>query len=344
MKLADKIMNLRKQKGMSQEELANVFDISRQAVFKWESGEAIPDIEKLKKMAIYFNVSLDVLLDDKKDITYNTSNQSKKTYRDVYVSDVTLDPEQADIDHDYINNGKARKDKYDVNQVFKDNLKRFESVTNASQYSKVIYLQPDLLCYFFIDDNNKTLGFVFDDAEQFVCPFENFIDVNVSHSATGGFKGTSSENDLHNITISYYDKDGNANSYDVQVQSAVRVYIFNNVLDRNPNVKAYCAQIRRTTLNNIAEIQNALNLLKANLVNKPLTNLPAIDVLTKNETVKRGQSDKQARIAKIEEETAELKKKKRRKWIIIIAIVIVVIVVIGVIANFLPQGETPPNA
>lgn len=344
MKLADKIMNLRKQKGMSQEELANVFDISRQAVFKWESGEAIPDIEKLKKMASYFNVSLDVLLDDKKDLSYNTSNGSKKTYRDVYVSDVNLDPEQADIDHDYINNGKARKDKYDVNQVFKDNLIRFETVTNASQYSKVIYLQPDLLCYFFIDDNNKTLGFVFDDAEQFVCPFENFIDVNVNHTASGGFKGTSSENDMHTLTISYYDKDGKANSYDIQVQSAVRVYIFNNVLDKSPNVKAYCAQIRRTTLNNIVEIQNALNLLKANLANKPLTNLPAIDVLTKNEAVKRGQNDKQVRIAKIEEATAQLKKKKRRKWIIIIAIIIVVIIIIGVVANLLPQGETPPNA
>ncbi len=344
MKLADKIMNLRKQKGMSQEELANVFDISRQAVFKWESGEAIPDIEKLKKMALYFNVSLDVLLDDKKNITYNTSNEVKKTYRDVYVSDITLDPEQADIDHDYINNGKARKDKYDVNQVFKDNLKRFENVTNVSQYSRVIYLQPDLLCYFFIDDNNKTLGFVFDDAEQFVCPFENFIDMNVTHTASGGLRGTSGETDLHAIMISYYDKNGEANSYDIQVQSAVRVYIFNNILDKSPNVKAYCTQIRRATLNSIAEIQNALNLLKANLANKSLTNLPAIDVLTKNEAVKRGQKDKQARIAKIEEETAILRKKKRRKWIIIIAIVVIVIVIIGVVANLLPPSETPPNA
>lgn len=344
MKLADKIMNLRKQKGMSQEELANVFDISRQAVFKWESGEAIPDIEKLKKMAIYFNVSLDVLLDDKKDITYNTSIQSKKIYRDVYVSENVLDFEQADIDHDYINNGKARKDKYDVNQVFKDNLKRFESVTNASQYSKVIYLQPDLLCYFFIDDNNKTLGFVFDDAEQFVCPFENFIDLTITHTASGGFKGTSGENDMHTLTISYYDKDGNANSYDIQVQSAVRIYIFNNVLDKNPNVKVYCAQLRRHTLNNLAEIQNTLNLLKATLANKNLSNLPAIDVLTKAEAAKRGQANKQTRINKIEAKTAELKKKKRKKWIIIGAIIIVVIIIIGVIANFIPPSETPPNA
>ena len=344
MKLADKIMNLRKQKGMSQEELANVFDISRQAVFKWESGEAIPDIGKLKKMALYFNVSLDVLLDDKKDITYNTSNMSRMSYRDVYVSENVLDPEQADIDHDYINNGKARKDKYDVNQVFKDNLKRFESVTNASQYSKVIYLQPDLLCYFFIDDNNKTIGFVFDDAEQFVCPFENFIDLTITHTASGGFKGTSGENDMHTLTISYYDKDGNANSYDIKVQSAVRVYIFNNVLDKSPNVKAYCAQIRRSTLNNLAEIQNALNLLKANLANKSLTNLPAIDILTKAEAVKRGQTNKQIRITKLEEVAAEFKKKKRKKWIIIGAIIIVVIIIIGVIANFIPPSETPPNA
>lgn len=47
MTLSEKIMNLRKKNGWSQEELAERLDISRQSVSKWESGELIPTLEKL---------------------------------------------------------------------------------------------------------------------------------------------------------------------------------------------------------------------------------------------------------------------------------------------------------
>ena len=60
--LADKIMNLRKKAGWSQEELAERLDISRQSVSKWETDSAIPDIEKLKLLAEIFEVSITELL------------------------------------------------------------------------------------------------------------------------------------------------------------------------------------------------------------------------------------------------------------------------------------------
>ena len=44
--LADKVIKLRKQRGWSQEELANQLNVSRQAVSKWESASSIPDIDK----------------------------------------------------------------------------------------------------------------------------------------------------------------------------------------------------------------------------------------------------------------------------------------------------------
>ena len=44
MKLADKLQVLRINKRLSQEELANILDVSRQAVSKWESGKSVPDI------------------------------------------------------------------------------------------------------------------------------------------------------------------------------------------------------------------------------------------------------------------------------------------------------------
>jgi len=62
--LADKIMNLRKKCGWSQEELAEQLGISRQSVSKWESGMSIPDLEKIVKMSALFGVSTDYLLKD----------------------------------------------------------------------------------------------------------------------------------------------------------------------------------------------------------------------------------------------------------------------------------------
>ena len=68
MKLSEKIMILRKQKGWSQEELAEKLEVSRQAVSKWESGQASPDIEKILKISQLFEVSTDVLLKEEYDV------------------------------------------------------------------------------------------------------------------------------------------------------------------------------------------------------------------------------------------------------------------------------------
>ena len=60
--LGEKLIELRKKKGISQEELADVLTTSRQAISKWERGESDPDITRLKDLAVYFNVSIDYLL------------------------------------------------------------------------------------------------------------------------------------------------------------------------------------------------------------------------------------------------------------------------------------------
>ena len=62
--LADKIMELRKKKGWSQEQLGEQLEISRQSVSKWESGASIPDLDKIVKMSHIFSVSTDYLLKD----------------------------------------------------------------------------------------------------------------------------------------------------------------------------------------------------------------------------------------------------------------------------------------
>lgn len=62
--LADKIVELRKKNGWSQEEMAGFMGVSRQAVSKWESGSSIPDLNKILKMSELFNISTDCLLKD----------------------------------------------------------------------------------------------------------------------------------------------------------------------------------------------------------------------------------------------------------------------------------------
>lgn len=62
--LADKIMQLRKKNGWSQEELAQKVNVTRQSVSKWESAQSIPDLEKILQLSKIFGVSTDYLLKD----------------------------------------------------------------------------------------------------------------------------------------------------------------------------------------------------------------------------------------------------------------------------------------
>lgn len=62
MNISDRIQNLRKAKGISQEELADKVGVSRQAVSKWESKQSIPDVDKVIVMSDYFGVTTDYIL------------------------------------------------------------------------------------------------------------------------------------------------------------------------------------------------------------------------------------------------------------------------------------------
>lgn len=61
---ADKLIQLRKKAGWSQEELAFKMDVTRQSVSKWEGAQSIPDLDKMIRLFDLFGVSLDYLLKD----------------------------------------------------------------------------------------------------------------------------------------------------------------------------------------------------------------------------------------------------------------------------------------
>ena len=62
--LADKIMELRKKNGWSQEELAEKVHVSRQSVSKWEGAQSVPDLQRILEMSKIFGVSTDYILKD----------------------------------------------------------------------------------------------------------------------------------------------------------------------------------------------------------------------------------------------------------------------------------------
>ena len=62
MHFAENLKQLRKDRGLSQEALAELLDVSRQAVSKWEQGEGYPEVEKLLYLAQTLNISLDALM------------------------------------------------------------------------------------------------------------------------------------------------------------------------------------------------------------------------------------------------------------------------------------------
>lgn len=86
MKLNEKIIKLRKEKGLSQEEFGNTINVSRQAVSKWESEQTKPDIDKVKDIAKFFNVSYEYLLNDDIDsIKEETPKKEKSNEKKIVI-------------------------------------------------------------------------------------------------------------------------------------------------------------------------------------------------------------------------------------------------------------------
>ncbi len=72
MTFAEKLKSIRKQAGMSQEQLAEKLGVSRQAVTKWETDAGIPDIENMMKISALFDISIDELLSNEKGLKKQT--------------------------------------------------------------------------------------------------------------------------------------------------------------------------------------------------------------------------------------------------------------------------------
>ena len=93
MEFNNKLYELRKQKGFSQEELANRLNVSRQTISKWEVGESTLDMEKLVAISDLFEVSLDELVKGEEPKLAEPSEQIVKSelYNDIKEQVLTVD-------------------------------------------------------------------------------------------------------------------------------------------------------------------------------------------------------------------------------------------------------------
>lgn len=92
MKFNEKLLSLRKSKGLSQEELGMELQVSRQTISKWEAGQSYPDFERLVMLSDYFNLTLDELVKG-----VDVQDVREKNMTDERVTSIYLD----------IENGKA---------------------------------------------------------------------------------------------------------------------------------------------------------------------------------------------------------------------------------------------
>lgn len=91
MTFKEKLLQLRKSKGLSQEDLAAQISVSRQSISRWESGISMPDTENIVQLCKIFGVTADYLINDdyKSDfdtpIVQNTCKKMKKSYKRIAV-------------------------------------------------------------------------------------------------------------------------------------------------------------------------------------------------------------------------------------------------------------------
>ena len=82
MKFSEKIVRLRKIRGLTQDELASAVGVSRQAVYKWECGQSYPEVMKLVEIKALFGISIDDLLDESYEIALPDKKKRKRIKRE----------------------------------------------------------------------------------------------------------------------------------------------------------------------------------------------------------------------------------------------------------------------
>ena len=185
MKLNEKIYEYRKLNRWSQEELADKLDVSRQTISKWEVGKAVPELDKLIKLAELFNITVDELVKDNIEIVYKEN-----------VNNLTKEEKVEDFVKEENHNKKVFEKIIEKFKIKKDRLMKFIKVG--------IILFIVVILYSFISNkftllkrekNIEEIGKVYN--EQFRC-------VGITESAVVAEKISKKENNVITETYRHY--------------------------------------------------------------------------------------------------------------------------------------------
>ncbi len=158
MKLSEKIIELRKANGMTQEELASICNVSRQSISKWEADIVLPETEKLLVLGETFQVTMDILLKDEltlnevKDVHICGNNAIQEKKRELYEGVLIKESLVEDSIIDYLHIHKMElwntggKPKYWTVLFFTSDKRDF-----PEQISKVMLSDSDANKNWFVD-------------------------------------------------------------------------------------------------------------------------------------------------------------------------------------------------
>ena len=126
MTFKEKIVRLRKNRGLTQDEFASAVGVSRQAVYKWESGQSYPEVAKLLEIKALFEISIDNLLDDTFEV--EAPEKKKKKRAEAPVAEKKAEPvEEPKAEEPKVEEPKAEE------TVAEEPLEAVEEATEKSE-------------------------------------------------------------------------------------------------------------------------------------------------------------------------------------------------------------------
>jgi len=130
MTFKEKIVNLRKIKGLTQDEFAKAVGVSRQAVYKWESGQSYPEVPKILEIKLLFNISIDDLLDDTFEVPLPEKKRRKRAEKkDVEKTELKASiPEMKESKEEIISDGKKESSEAKSEELREEKEDRGEDV------------------------------------------------------------------------------------------------------------------------------------------------------------------------------------------------------------------------
>lgn len=132
----EKLKKLRKEQNLTQEQLAEKLNVSRQAITKWETSDGTPDIENLKQISNFFNISIDELI---KEENLDLKSNKKYTYTEEFEIDHSkhYDINICQIEELNITSNSEEKVKINISSDTNENIKDILKIKFDNLYNKL---------------------------------------------------------------------------------------------------------------------------------------------------------------------------------------------------------------